>query len=492
MSLSKIITLIPICVLTLGLLTGCEDVQIFQTKTDPYKLVALKDSELDNGTYYVKNNTRFYEAYKPESGNALSGISALNESRVFITMEDDALIPTFYSDELVAFQSDSLDLNEIILERFSVQGYSIGCFSGYVTEEGYLHFTKEGLVADSSLQDAIGETQSNDIRIASIDGKELAPEQINRSSGIILDLEQGKSYKVGYYVGTKYYEKNITADCKIYQAYEIFSFSSEYIDDTPNGYMAFSMPKDLKPGYYNINGSGLYKYYNFTRGSQDEETVDLNDSYYEDEKSKIEAYSRQYNLSVPNRVKDLKVTVKLESIETDYAEDIIQGIVFAPDGTRMNMDYNPNDKELTIAMAEGMSGDWTLNIIPKTLNISDITVDNDKLAEETTCEETIFTIPEDRENVEFYAEYTSFKSSIDKCTVFGTILAENGKTYEMTLGKEATDSEHPKYYISYELPFAMAGEYIVRIYHYPEETTIMAPVVQDKIETDTEIIVIEG
>ena len=218
----------------------------------------------------------------------------------------------------------------------------------------------------------------------------------------------------------------------------------------------------------------------------------MNESYYKDQKSKIEAYSRQYNVSVPKRVKDLKVTVKLESDETLYADDIIQGIVFAPDGTQMDMDYNPNDKELSIAMAEGMSGDWTVNVIPKTLNIKDIIVDNDKLAEEATCEETIFTIPEDRENVEFYAEYTSFKKDVSKCTVFGTVLAENGKTYEMELGVDDTDYQNKKYYISYEVPFAAAGQYIVRIYHYPEETTIMDPVVQDKTEKDTEIIIIEG
>ncbi len=492
MKLSKLAVLIPLCVLSLGLLTGCEDVQIFQTKTDPNKLVAYKDSQLENEKYYVKNNTSFYEVYKPKNGNASSGVSVLNENRVIATMQDDALIPTFYSDELAAFQSDKLELKEIILERFTDQGYSIGCFSGNVTEEGYLHCSKEGLVHDSSFYNEIGTTESDDIRIASIDGKPLSYEQINTKAGIITGLEQGKTYKIGFFLGTKYFEKNIVADCRMYEAYEMYSYGTDHIYDTPNGYMSFAMPQDLKSGYYCINGGGLYKYYNFTRGSQDEEAIAMNESYYKDEKSKIEAYSRQYNVSVPKRVKDFKVTVELESIETVYADDIIQGIVFAPDGTQMNMDYNPNDKELSIAMAEGMSGDWTINIIPKTLNVSDIQVENDKLAEEATCEETVFTIPEDRENIEFYAEYTSFKRDVEKCTVFGTVLAEDGKTYEMTLGVDDTDHENPKYYISYEVPFAAAGEYILRIYHYPEETTIMDPVVQDKTETDTEIIIVEG
>lgn len=159
------------------------------------------------------------------------------------------------------------------------------------------------------------------------------------------------------------------------------------------------------------------------------------ESYYMDEKSKIEAYSRQYNVSVPNRVKDLKIKVKLQSVDTEYADDVIQGIVFAPDGTQMDMDVNLNDKEMNIALAEGMAGD---------------------------------------------------------CTIFGTVLCEDGKTCEMSLGTDTSDKDNTKYYLYYEVPYAAPGEYLVKIYHHPEETSILEPVVRDKTETDTEIIVVDG
>ncbi len=493
MRLSKIIPAILAFTMSASILTGCDEVQIFQKETDPYALVPLKDTELSNDVYYVKNNTRFYAVHKPESGSASSEVSVLNETRVFVTMEDESLIPTYYKDELIAVQSETIDLNNVILERFNELGFSFGCYNGTVTDDGYLYFDpKDSLVDGSSLSSAIGDTSSTDIRIASIDGNTLVSDQINKTAGIIKGLEEQKSYKVGYYVGTKYCEKKITADCKMYGAYEMFSYGEEYISDTPNGYMCFTMPEDLKSGYYNINGQGLFKYYNFNRGEMDENEVSLNESYYLDDRSKIEAYSRQYSVSVPKRVKDLKITVDLESTETEFAEDVIQGIVFAPDGTQMSMDFNEEDKELSISLAEGMAGDWTVNVIPKTLNIKEVTVDNDKAAEEATCEETVFTLPEDRENIEFYAEYTSFKTNVKDCTVFGTVLAEDGKTYEMTLGVDETDRNNPIYYIYYELPYAAAGDYIVRIYHHPEETTIQTPIVRDKTETDTEIIIVEG
>ena len=81
---------------------------------------------------------------------------------------------------------------------------------------------------------------------------------------------------------------------------------------------------------------------------------------------------------------------------------------------------------------------------------------------------------------------------IKDTTVFGTILTEDGRTYEMNTWVDDSDRNNLRYYISYEVPFASAGDYIVRIYHHPEETTILNPVCRDKTETDTEIIVIEG
>lgn len=474
-------------------LTGCDDVQIFETKKDPYALEGVKDTQLEDDAYYVKNNTRFYKVYMPKQGNATSEVSALNESRVIATMLDDTLIPIHYSDELVAFQSEKLGFVNVTLERFQNIGYSIGCYNGTVTGDGYLYFSKgENLVEDSSLAQAIGDTSADDIRIASIDGKALSLSQINTKAGVITGLEKNKTYKVGFYIGTRYIETNIEADCNMYEAYEMFSYGDDYITDTPNGYMCFNTPKDLKCGFYNINGSGLFKYYNFTRGSKDEQEIDMNESYYADERSKIEAYSRQYSVSVPKRVKDLKINVELASLETEYTGDIIQGIVFAPDGTKMDMTFDEKKQELSIAMAEGMPGEWTVNVIPKTLNIKDVTVDNDKAAEEATCEETIFTLPEERENIEFISEYTTLLQDDKDLTVFGTILTEDGRTYEMTTWVDDSDHNNKKYYISYEVPYAAPGEYIMRVYHYPEETTILPAQVNDKTETNTEIIVVNG
>ena len=489
-------TILIMALLATVTISGCGDVKIFKEHVDPNVLTPLKDSELVNDTYYVKNNTRFYAVHASKLGNAQSGTTSLNESRVFVTMDDDTLIPTYYSDELIAFQSNKIGFNTATLERFEDYGYSIGCFNGTHTDEGYLHFDKQNnIVQDSSFYNIIGDTEATDIRIESIDGKALSSDQIASEAGIITGLEKDKSYKIGYYVGTKYLESSVIADCHMYGAIEMYSYGKEAISDTENGYQSFTMPSDLKCGYYNINGAGMFKFYNFARGTQNESNIKMNESFYKDEKCKIEAYSRQYNVSIPKRVKNLKITITYtnptDSSSSSSDSENVQGIAFAPDGTRLDMTVDKGKSEITMSLAEGMAGDWTLNIVPKTLNIVDVVVDKDTIEEEATCEETTFTVTDSKENVQFIAYYTGLSEDMTKCTVFGTILAPDGKTtYEMTCGSTNTDPK--KYYIAYEVPHLSAGTYKVRIYHYPEETTIEKPTMQDETEKKTDVIVVDG
>lgn len=489
----KRISLLFIALAYTFLFSGCSDIQIFEEDVNPYELSGKKDTELKDEVYYVKQNTRFYEVHMADAGNASSEVSALDESRVMATLLDDSLIPTHYSDELIAFQSDKIDFTSVNLERFIDLGYSIGCFNGKLDDDGSLYVSKnDGVVKDSSLAEAIGQTQSNDIRIASIDGKPLSKESVYLKPGVITGLEKNKSYKVGFYVGTHFYEKNIVADTRMYSAYEMFTYSDDFITDTPNGYMCFNTPTELKCGFYNINGKGLFKYYNFTKGSQEEAGINMNESFYKDEKSRIEAYSRQYSISVPKRVKDLKIIVEYNLVDLEYKGDNIEGIVFAPDGERFNMEHDEKNRTLSLSMTEGMAGEWTVNVVPKTLSIKEVKVENDKAAEEATCEETVFNLPEARENIEFIAQYSSYNPNVEDCLIFGNILTEDGRTYEMTTWVDDSDRQNPRYYISYELPYAAAGEYTVRIYHLPEETTIEKPVVEDKVELITDVIVVDG
>lgn len=496
---NKKVTIVMIVLLLSALLSGCERVQLFETHTDPNLLIGVKDSEIKDKTYYVKDKTTFYPVYLPERGNAKQQAQALNETRVFATLKDDALIPTHYSDEFIAYTSDDLSFQSADLERFMDLGYSLGCYNGKRMSDGSIYISRrDGLVTDSSFADAIGDAQSEDIRIVSVDGKSITDDQFYKKAGIITGLEKDTVYTVGFYIGTKYNEMDITADTHLYAAFEMFNYGSDYISDTQNGYRCFSTPTDLKNGYYNINGSGMFRYLNYTKDQKiDIDSINMNESYYTDEKSKIEAYSRQYKISVPKRVKNMKIKVSFSISDLDLDGDVpadIQGILFAPDDTRYDMIYNEDDSTLELTLAEAMSGDWIVDVIPKTLTIEDVTTESDEAEEEATCEETEFYLPDARENVEFIAEYKIYDPNKDEnnLTMFGTVLAEDGSTYQMQTETQSSDEGDKKHYIYYDVPYLSAGTYTVRIYHYPEETSVEPPVMKDKTEKNTDVIVIDG
>lgn len=496
-TLKKLLLISSLLISTISL-SGCAKVQLFEKHTDPNILVGVKDTELKNKIFYVKDKTTFYPVYLPKKGNAAQSTITLNEARVFATLKDDALIPTHYLDEFVAYASDDISFQSVTLERFLDLGYSIGCYGGKRNADGSIYVSRQnGIVADSSFAASIGSSQAEDIRILSIDGKEITDDQFYQNAGIITGLEQDKEYTVGYYIGTKYQEEKIIADTRLYAAFEIYDYGKDYISDTYNGYMCFKTPTDLKSGYYNINGSGLFRYYNFTKDKPND-NVDMNESYYIDEQSKIEAYSRQYKVNVPKRVKNLKICVSFSLSDDDMTTDdegTIQGIIFSPDKNRYDMTYDGENQELSISLAEAMAGDWIINIIPKTLAINEVTTESDTAQEEATCEETTFVLPDARENVEFISEYTIYdqKKDENEVTLYGSILAEDGEAYSMEQRSETSeDGTSTRYYIYYEVPYLPAGTYTVRIYHMPEETYINPPIVQDKTEKNTDIIVIEG
>ena len=99
-----------------------------------------------------------------------------------------------------------------------------------------------------------------------------------------------------------------------------------------------------------------------------------------------------------------------------------------------------------------------------------------------------------RENVEFIAEYKIYDPNKDEnnLTMFGTVLAEDGSTYQMQTETQSSDDGDKKHYIYYDVPYLSAGTYTVRIYHYPEETSVEPPVMKDKTEKNTDVIVIDG
>lgn len=470
-------------------LSGCEDVQIFETKTDKTKLVPYRADELKRDIYYIKQGTKFYQTYKPKEGNSKGSYTSVDPTRVLAVVKEETLLPKHYIGEIVAYASNQPKLEEINIERYRSLGYSVGAFAGTFDEtEGCLMFNKNANVAkNSSLYDIVKETSSQEIRIVSINGEPLSTANIDMSSGVITGLEKDVTYIVGFYAGTYYYEAEIVADTLMLQSYEFFSYPMEYVDFTQNGYISFNTPQDLRSGYYFINGTGLFRYYDYEKtGSSDDET-NMNVSYYETERDRLEAYSRQYSLHVETRTKDLTIKAQYsnyiaEGQGTGSEENNVKGYVFSPSGKEYEMILDTSEKTLSLDLTEAEIGDWTINIVPKTLSIDDISTESNTLAEEATLKEEVFVFLEDDSNIVFTAETKGDGE------VFGYVITPDGKSYDMEYKYD--DNTH-KGTLKYELAYVPVGEYKIKVYYHPTSTDILSIDAIDNVETSTDIIIVE-
>lgn len=471
--------------------TGCDEVQIFKKKVRDDILVPLTDKEIENDKFYIKEGSKFYETYIPNGGNTSNEAQDLDERRAACVCKMETKIPSLYQNELIAYASDKKILNDITLERYKNLGYSIGCSEGKLTDDGYLQYDRrKNIIEKSSLNNVLKNANSDIIRIASINGQTLSQENIDVSTGTIIGLEKYKDYKIGYYAGTKYCEDIVNADTMILKAYELYVYDKSDIQDTPNGYVCYALDEDMENGFYRVNDGGVFKYYNHLRGENDD--VDMNVSHYSDEMSKIAAYSRQYTVTVPQRVKDMKINATYVNVAEQFSEESIKGYVFAPDKTQYEM--TKKDGVLSLNLSEASPGEWTVNIIPKSLEISDMNVESSKAEETPTLYEKEFEFPEGgSENIVFQTRYTK---KAEENQIYGVILSPDGRSYELELWdeKDETSSDYNKkiYYIGYSLPYAQEGKYIMRIYYHPEEITFEEPYISNFKAKDSETIIIDG
>jgi hypothetical protein len=472
-----------VCLLAICLLSGCKEVQIFE-KPAPDHAVEISGSEMKMEVYYVKNGTKFSEVYMP-TGTAKGSTTSLNKGRVIYFYGDEAMIPVHYKGELVAYASAKADLKQVILERFMDMGYSIGIFGGELGDDGYYHIsTGKNVCPNSDADDIFSQVVSDEVRIVSVAGVPIK-DLIDEGSGIIKGLSEGKKYLVEFYSGTYYYRENFTADMHFLRAFEVYRYNEERIEDTINGYMCFNTPEDLKSGYYNVNGKGLFLYHAYKRGEKAEYET-LNEGFYENAVQMVAAYSKQYTISVPYDTKDMIITANYGKIlnELDAGTDIL-GYVVAPDGTGYEMVNNEKEDTLTLSLTLAMAGNWEVYISPKSLDITDMTVKNDEISEDTVCEESEFLVPEDTAYQMFYADVEGSGS------VYGSIIAEDGVTYNFSLGEYKDGNRKGAKYLYYRMPYVPAGTYTVRIYHYQSQTTIsnIQMVAYDDMNSD--IIIIE-
>lgn len=480
--MKKIIILLSLTI-CLTTLCACDDVQWF---VHDKRVTSVSADDLQKDRYYVKQNTRFWPVCVEPVGTNMSTTERLSKSRVIpLTPKVEASVPDCFYGEGLAYASDKTLGRRVFLERYKSIGHSIGAFNGAFDSAGYLCYLRSDscIVPGSSLAKELDEAESDFIRIVSINNEKITPAQIDEECGVINVLEEDKEYTVQMYVGTEYKDVKVTADTLMLKSFELFLYEDEKgMDFSSNSYLYFPMPEDLKTGYYQINGMGVFKYYDVERGKEDEK-ADTTVPYYSSDKDQLISFSRQFVLNMPNTTRDLSIKIPFKC-ESEAIWRDVAGYVFAPDGQEyeMKIDSERDDDFLILNIAEAIAGEWTINVVPKDLTIQDVKVESSKIDEEASESVEEFDVEEALENVTFSVDTTG------EGEVYGYLLSPDGRTYDM---RYEYDENNNKGVLDYSLAYVKEGKWTVKVYYHPITNTISEIKMDQMTETETDTIVIE-
>lgn len=474
MKLKRLLPLFLAMCMIVPLLTGCTAKKIFVTEEDLYSLISYSDSELKLDTYYVKNGAKFYETYTPE-GDTSTLLSQYSKDNYFWLQKDMSLIPSLYKDEIIAYSSQKeTDLKDIPIKRYYDVGYSVGIYAGKFDQNGYYCITlSENVIKDSSAYNALSKASSKDIRIVEVNGKPIDPNMIN-DGGVFSGLSQGDSFEIGYYAGTFYETALMEADYYFLQSYETTSIDK--VSSTKNGYLALTLPTDAKSGYYQIDGSGLFKYYAYERGEQVDSETDMNENYYKAGENTEYANAQQFSLNVGSKTPNVSFSIKYDTLSAK--EEDISFTLVSPD--KKTYEITHKEGSASIDMAVVMAGKWHIYAYPKSLEVLSIDINSAQQNADAKKETFTFTVDESAENIEFYCEYDGTGE------IWGTISNSQGEA-------EGLESirKNGKLYLGYTYGYLSPGTYTMTIYHFMDTAIVETGTRENTSNMEEEVIYIE-
>lgn len=235
-------------------LTACEG-KIFNEEVEATIQRYGKD-ELQNGKYYVKDGTSFYEPYG--SPNNLSG----QANCVWLDKSEEKFVPSLYANDILVFVSSGVIPEHIQLQQMKDCGYSIGVTGFYPVKTGQVvqYMTSlSNLRIGSSAHEVLSIINASNITLADINERAVKESDFAKG-GVLKGLQYGETYNLGIYVGSFYKTHKVVADTRI-----MVAESEMFLEDislTKNGYYAVRMPEDMQSGYYRIKDQGFFRYVN--------------------------------------------------------------------------------------------------------------------------------------------------------------------------------------------------------------------------------------
>ena len=230
--------------------------------------------ELPSGLYLRQDGkyTSPYSKYRTYSDFNPEDYERDKNSRIIWYTDQADTVPTLSDEGLVIFKSDSSIPEYFTLESFEHLCDSVGIRGLTLSSAGKYSLSKSkgALHALSSAYTVLEPyLDKGTILLDTINGTEISSSMINKA-GSITGLEEGKKYRLGFYIGTRYYEEDLIADTHIYSTKTYYLLSS--YEMTKNGYLIVRLPELLTPGLYDLNASGTFWYGGITTATHEDDT----------------------------------------------------------------------------------------------------------------------------------------------------------------------------------------------------------------------------
>lgn len=466
---------IIICILAFAITTctGCGSKEIFQKKVNPNEVVPVDVENLSTDTYYVKNGTKFYEVYQP----AGYGGSKYSPTNIYWMQDDESLIPEYYKGEIIAYASEESSLSPIEMQRYKYNGYTLGLYGASIDEDGYIAFSvKDNTIKGSNMESIFKNAKSNTIRLISIDDKPVSKDNLN-NAGCLVGLKKGQTYHLTFYAGTYYQTASVIADEQMLQYYETYMLNDAEM--TKNGYLKLTMPEDAKSGYYQIDGAGFFKYYDFKKGDKQIKKSQMNDPYYTSQSEQFAQYSQQYFALVEENTRDAVFQITYDS--NGYTDaDIICTLIAPDDKTVYQMDAINGTASVTLDTA--VAGRYTMNIYPKDISVTDAEVVSGYTKQDAMSDKKDVKVEKDESFMLFTADVIG--DDLTEDDVWGTVTYEDGTSYDMTYNLTTGQME-------YLMKYTKKGSYTIEVHHYETAAIQNFKVQKDTSHSSDEIINIE-
>jgi len=354
--------------LTLG---GCSKDQIFAEEKVPDSINPLKRTQLEDGKYYIKDGTDFYLAYNADSSFTNGTDTADAKSRIVWTSEsEEALIPTLYKGEILAFCTTSSLPENFTLERFKDLGYSFGIRNLDSGTNSYYSTSLRGVLkSGSDIETILSPLDTNEIGISAVSGNAVEKEDISEC-GTIKGLERNKTYDVDIYIGSVYAQKEIKADTRVFQSSEIIKITDFTL--TKNSYIQIGLPEDLKSGFYYIDGAGMFRYIEEPRYEAKE--IEVYDYNEKNDESLLASTAVDDTLEVEEKeetfVLDKTYNHVQISVTASKGQEISAAVLTLPDGNVKQLKEDIEGSltyKVTLDVAE--AGEYTVYIKGKNIQL---------------------------------------------------------------------------------------------------------------------------